>query len=249
MDTRLLAGLLLLLKSFSAYAQPAAASPDSSSYRLAVSHTIAEYYSRAGDQANLYNGSVYPYYRFPFSEGSPFFKADSFSTGTLVYDGIVYRGVPLLYDDLREFLITINSGYWLRLVNERVSSFQVNGSRFLRIVTDSTVRNVLKTGYYEELYSGRDSVIKKTVKTYREDINDQTLRRLIDVKFRYYLRSGGSDYHIRSVEDLTDVFPDKKAELNAYRKKNHLRFRKQPETTIVMLVSYYDQIKSDNARQ
>ncbi len=243
----IIVGLWVLLRSVSVSAQSAPPA-DSSDYKLAVSHTVSQYYARAGDQATLYNGSVYPYFRFPFASGSPFFLLDTFTSGTVTYDSIRFDGVPLLYDDLREFLVTINIGYWLRLVSERVSSFEVNGSRFVRIVTDSTVRNVLKSGFYEVLYSGRNIVLKKTVKTVREDIADQTLLHSVETKIRYYLRSGGKDYYVNSLDDITDLFSDKKAELLAYRKKNKLRFKKQKQKTIVMLVSYYDQLTQGNAR-
>src|SRR5450755_591631 len=84
---------------------------DSLIYQASAQKTIAVYYNQLDDQSPLYNGSQYIAYEFLFKTGSPYFFTDKFSTGSLVYSGMLFDDVSLLYDDLQQFLIMNKINY------------------------------------------------------------------------------------------------------------------------------------------
>ena len=104
--------LTVFLFPISVLAQPAP--EDSSLYQSAFAHTVDVYYRQLGDQSPLYNGRLYSGYGFAFKEGIPYFLSAEFRRESVVYDGIRFDNIPLLYDDLSEAVISKDQGYWLQ---------------------------------------------------------------------------------------------------------------------------------------
>ena len=141
---------------------------DSIFYQSALAHTISIYFNRLGDQSPLYNGSVYAAYEYNFKTGTPYFPTINFSKGSVVYDGITFDSLSLLYEDLRQLLITKRESLLLQLVNERISAFIISGHSFIRLVADSTNKGISRTGFYEVLYPGKSQALKETLKSITE---------------------------------------------------------------------------------
>ncbi len=145
---------------------------DSILFQTAVSNTISIYNQQLGDQSPAYNGSHYVKPPFIFKTGTPYFLSDTFAkNGSVVYDNIQFDSLTLLYEDLRELLISKSNGYLLQLVNQRISSFNISGHKFIRLVSDSLNPGITNTGFYELLYQGRTTVLKKTIKNIVEEAN------------------------------------------------------------------------------
>jgi hypothetical protein len=216
---------------------------DDSLYRLALAHTLDVYYQRSGDQSPVFNGRLYTGYAFSFKGGSPFFDSAEFRTGRIVYDGIRFNDISLLYDDLSEAVITRDQGYWMQLVNERIKSFSVAGHQFIRIQEDSSNRDLGGTGFYELLYQGHSAVIKKTVKKIREELSSsEGILRYIDESWRYYIKMGSAYFPVKSRRELLGIFSDHKNEVAQFMRKNRLNYHKNREHTITAATAYYDQI-------
>ena len=73
---------------------------DSIILKNAINNTIQIYHNGIGDQAAKFNGSQYQGYTVSFSDGHPYFKADVLAKGKIVYDGVLFENVNLLYDSL-----------------------------------------------------------------------------------------------------------------------------------------------------
>ena len=121
---------------------------DSLSYAKSVQHAVDLYHQFMNDEKSLYNGSQYLIYTQTIQEGIPFFETTEFVKGDVTYNGILYENVPLVYDILKEELITRipTNNYTVMLVNDKVSSFALLNHKFVRLVKDSTDK-IIKTGF------------------------------------------------------------------------------------------------------
>jgi hypothetical protein len=243
MISKRIAALFLIAFSFHFAASAQMNVEDSSSYRTALTHTLAVYYQQARDQSPLYNGRLYADFPFSFVSGSAFFQSNNYSDGSVLYDGILYEHVPLLYDDMRQELITRDEGYWLQLVNERISRFTIFDHDFIRMVTDSASKSPVRTGMYEILYDGKSEVLKKEIKTIKEDLSsvDGILRSVLESS-EYFIKTGNGYVRVRSKAELVDIFKTHKKEIQRFLKKNKLKYRRDKENTIEKTAAYYDLI-------
>ena len=236
--------ILILICSFNCiYAAAQSDSADIISYRSALANTQSVYFKQLGDQSKLYNGSQYASYGFVFKTGSPYYKSDQFTYGSVLYDGILFNNLPLLYEDLRELLITKKEGYLLQLITARVSAFTISGHQFIRLVADSSNRGISKTGFYEVLYPGRSLVLKKTYKNIQDVASvSEGLSHFIEESDSYFIKKGNSFIRVKSKNEMFDIFPDHQKEIQLFIKKNKLNFRKDEENTLTQVAAYYDQI-------
>ncbi|HEY2647946.1 MAG TPA: hypothetical protein VGI38_02095 [Puia sp.] len=220
------------------------AQEDSIFYQTAITNTLSIYKKQLGDQSPIYNGSRYSPTGFIFQSGSPYFISDTFNEGSVVYDDILFDSVYLLYEDMRELLVSRNTNYLLQLVNQRVSSFIISGHSFVRLTSDSFKTDVPKAGYYEILYPGRSQLLKKTLKNIIEEpsVYENTVIRQIEETENYYIRMGGSYQRVRSKSELLALMHDHQKEIQKYIKKVKLNFRNNREDLLIRTAEYYDQI-------
>jgi hypothetical protein len=245
MKSGLTAYFLLIILSFVHPVNAQTAHEDSIFYQTAITNTISIYKKQLGDQSPFYNGSRYSPTGFIFRTGSPYFISDSFNLGSVVYDDILFDSVNLLYEDMREILVSRNNNnYLLELINQRVSSFSISGHSFVRLIADSLHPGIPKTGYYEILYPGRSQLLKKIFKNIVEEpsVYENTIIRHIEETDGYYIRKGASYQHVKSKSDLLMLMHDHQKEIQKYIKRTKLNFRKNRENLLILAAGYYDQI-------
>jgi len=221
------------------------AQEDSTFYQTAITNTLLIYKKQLGDQSPFYNGSRFSPIGYVFRTGSPYFISDSFNLGSVVYDNILFDSVYLLYEDMRELLVSRNNNnYPLQLINQRVSSFIISEHPFIRLTADSVNPGIPKTAYYEILYQGRSQLLKKTFKSIIEEpsVYENTVIRHIEETENYYIRIGGFYRRVKSKTELLDLMHDHQKEIQKYIKKTKLNFRKNRENLLILTTEYYDQI-------
>jgi hypothetical protein len=219
---------------------------DSIFYQTAVTNTISIYKKQLGDQSSFYNGSRFSPTGYVFRTGSPYFISDSFYMGSVEYDDILFDSVYLLYEDMRELLVSRNKdNYPLQLINQRVSSFIISGHSFIRVTADSLHPGIPRTGYYEILYPGHSQLLKKTFKTIIEEpsVYENTVIRRIEETDGYYMKKAGAYHRVNSKTELLGLMHDHQKEIQKYIKKNNLNFRKNREDLLIRTAEYYDQIE------
>ena len=216
-------------------------SEDSLFFKSAVDNAIAFYHNTIKEQNGLLNGRMNVPYAFPFEGGNPFFGTEKFINGDVNYDGLLYRNVPLLFDQLSNYLIMLTRQGRLELIDEKIESFNISGHQFFRFINDSS--NNLSTGFYEQLYDGKSRVILKVKKVIREDLMSGTgVVRYIDQKDYYYIKKDSSYYAVKSKKDVYKIFALHKQQLQQLVKKNNLNFKKDMANSIVQVAGYYDQL-------
>lgn len=215
---------------------------DSISFVKTLNNALAIYYQSAGDQSRLFNGTGYTGYPFVFAEGSPFFLTDKGLKGSIIYDKVEYQDVNLLYDDLMGAVIVLDENHRIQLSNDRISGFTMGNYKFVRIVHDSLSDTTPATGFYNMLYEGNLSVLKKEIKTIRIVYSfSQEMTRVIDLKTTYYFRNNKTYSSINDQKELLNFFPQRKKEIQHFIKTNKLNFKKDPDNLLVKVAVYYDQ--------
>jgi hypothetical protein len=222
-------------------AQPAArdTSTGGSAYGLA----LRQYHDYLDPEPNLYRGDQYAEYSFLLKEGHPFFGEDRWRKGTVMYNGILYENVSLLYDEVLDMLVMPDplKVFKIILIPSEVGSFTIEDHSFVRL-SDSLNPSQPGNGFYEQLYKGHISLLKREKKTIQEDVSNpaEGIRRYIEVHVSYYLKRGNEYYSVNNKGSLLYALKDKNREAKKFIRQNHLNVRKDKENALVKVVTWYD---------
>jgi len=215
-------------------------SNDTGFYTISITNAKAVYYNNNKEAAWM-NGRVNIPYNFVFEKGSPYFQTDRFTNGILNYDGLVYRDVPLLFDELSNSLITVLPNGRLELTRQKVDGFTLLDKNFVHITGGKNKE--LSDGYYRLSYNGKTRVLVKNKKSIREDlVSGEGIVRSVDEKILYYLQKGNDYYLVENKNSLLEILKDKKPELQQYIKSEKLKWKKDAERLIAGVAAYYDQL-------
>lgn len=223
---------------YTGYAQ-GANSPDSFT-TSAESNAVSYYYQFIDKQSRLYNGVDHIGYPSKI-KGFAYFSTDELQKGTVVYDGLLFKDVPMLYDLLKDQLVILhfNNLMKMSLITPKVKEFSVNGHHFIRIVKDSLHNQPLETGFYDALYSGKSAILVKRTKFVEERVSDRLDQEFIE-RNTFYIQKDGAFKIVKNYKGLLHLFGDKAREVRRYLKKNKLKYRRDRETTIIKAATYYD---------
>lgn len=223
--------------------------PDSSQLIHSVQHAVNFFNEVVGGNTHLYNGPEHRGYMRP-AEGHPYYLTEDIQIGSLQYDGILYKNVPLMYDITKDNLITFQyaadssiqyrSIFKIDLLRNRTGSFSLSGHNFIKVEVDGN-SGKMKSGFYELLYNGRLKVLVRRSKVYKEDIKSE-LKRSYDSSSTYYILKEGVYQIIKNKNSILNIFKDKRRDLSAYISKNKLKYPKKKETFITSVTQYYDQL-------
>jgi hypothetical protein len=216
------------------------ASADTAAYQQAVQAAVASYHQTINHQAELYNGIEHVRY-LPTIEGIPYYLADEWKPGTIEYNGVVYRDVPMKYDMVKDQVIVKHpNGYSaFSLFSPRVAYFVVGGDRFVYIPEGSD-KTLPPPGFYQELRTGALSVLAKRSKW----IDEQVLSGKLEQKFlprnKYYVLKDGKYTSPRNEADLLALLGERKKDAKQALQRAGIKFRKAPELAILTVADYYN---------
>jgi len=224
----------LLLKSQSA--------ADSTILSLQKKNAIALYYQSLQTQSGLYNGIEYIRYETTLKDGHQYFDTAKAVPGSVFYDGMLYTDVPMLYDIVKDQLVAqhYNNVFFMQLIKSKVDSFNFIGHAFVHLAKDSTKKENISEGFYDLLYNGKIKLYAKRYKTIQESIPDMVVERRVYMHNRYFVFKNNTYNEVFSESSVYNLFNDKRSELRQALRKQHIRFRKQREYAIKMMVEQYD---------
>ncbi len=193
-------------------------------------------------QSRLANGIAFEEYYYNVIGSANFQELTAFSIGSIIYDGIRFDSIPLMYNLHQDkLLLPLTEFTKYSLISQKVSDFYINNHHFKYIhVVDTTTTNV-RSGFFDILYSGKQKMLAKRTKSMYQKIENQR-----DMFFRfssktvYYLERDNKYYPVSSQASLLNYFKDKKKELKSYIKTNKIKFRKDPEQAMSLLVRQYE---------
>lgn len=191
-------------------------------------------------QSRLYNGVEHVGYAYKI-KGHAYFLQRELSIGTIVYDELEFANVPMLYDLLKgQVVIQHLDGFSkVGLISSKVKSFSLLNHHFVRL--DSIPGTPITGGFYDELYTGNTKVLEKRWKFIEEIVKEEVEREFIE-KNAVFVQKEDSYYAIKNYKALLTVLKDKAPQVKQYLRKNRIKFRKDPESTILKAAVYYDSI-------
>ena len=212
----------------------------------AIANAIQQYHRFTTQPAALYNGPEYMEYFATLKEGQPFFTSVDFVKGTILYDNILYEGIPLKFDLVKNEVVTKDPSevFRLTLFHDKISYFSIHGHTFVRILKDSSA-HPLATDLYDLLYNGRSIVLlkkeNKKVMTYVTPLDG--VKKVIEGSSDYYVRFNNGYYRVNGKNALLGLLKDKKAPLKQYIRKGKLKFGDETiEKSMTSVVTYYDSL-------
>jgi hypothetical protein len=202
---------------------------------------ISKYYIGAlGEHSPLYNGIHYIEYAFTLKEGYPYFESQEFMPGEIYFDGMVFHDVPMYYDLVKDIVVIqdFRKVYKIVLPADKVQQFTLSNHTFIRIEHGDD--HQVKTGFYDQLFKGKISVLVKRQKKIIEKKVYPRIELLIDETNTYYIVKDGIYHRCKNKNGLLDILNDKRKGIEDYFKKNEVRFKTNPERAMIAAAEYYN---------
>ena len=204
---------LCLLFTAGIRAQSQFSQSDSLVESTAYNNAVSQYHAYLKPEPGLYRGKRYREYSYLLAEGHPFFGDGKMHKGAALYDGILYENLMLWYDMVKDQVVITSpfGAYKVYLISSQVDSFSIEDHRFIRL-KDSLNPTAPRNGFYEQLYKGRISLLKKNRKFLREDVQLSGVRQFIDSSVSYYVKKGDTYYTVRTKRGVSHAFRDRSGE-------------------------------------
>ena len=208
-----------------------------------IRHALALYDSATVESQHLYNGKQYFVYDSREVEHQ-FFLTEDWTVGSVFYDGQQFERVPLLYDIVKDQLVArYRFGFGnVTLQNPKVRSFTLAGHDFMRVEADTGRVEGLRTGFYDQLYTGKTKVLARRRKERLPQLSETKITIEFPVKDQLYLYKNGEYQPVRSKGSVLALLPEHKRLLRKELRKQNLSFRQNREASVVAMANRYDEL-------
>lgn len=208
---------------------------------VAINNTYQFFNREMAGQLRLYNGIEdlgYP----PNIIGSPYYLNDSLTLGSVIYDGIRYNSVPLMYDMVKDVVVVkyFDTPFNIRLLNSKLTSFDLLGHHFVVIGSDGANAD-LNPGIYDQLYNGTCQLYAHRSALTQQVISDNKGTIRINQAVQYYIVRDKIAYPVNSMKSALRLIKDA-GRIKSHLKKNRLKYRESKEVVLKEIVSYPDNI-------
>lgn len=169
-------------------------------------------------QIGLYNGTENLTKHKIIDKNHKFYISPDYVNGNLVYNNQLYFGIEMKYDLYEDQLIIRlkkdENLLSLRLITEKVQSFEIHGKKIIQLKNEGVF-----FGFFEILYKDRDiSILKKYKKTRKEYSDEKILYSKFNIANEYFILSKNKDLETASKSNLKKLFPKKTKKINFYYK-------------------------------
>ncbi len=211
---------------------------------LAYDNSKAVYFNSLGSELALHNGISYKeYIPSESDQGIPYFESDDWTEGTLDYNGVPFENIPLLYDVVRDKVITqlSTSTTKLELISEKVKHFEINGHWFVRLSFPES-NSQIQTGFFELLHRGQVQLYVKWQKERKKITESGQLEIRYEDQNRIYIHKDNQFYYVKSKSSVLNVLEDKKKLIQKFIRENHLNFKDQSVASISKIIAFYESV-------
>lgn len=195
-----------------------------------------EYRRKAGDQAEMFVGKVEPGYPPTIYLAHPYWLFDEFFPGDVVYNGLLYKGVPVRYDAYLKRLVVNTpvkrSNVYVPM--HLVEKFTLGGTEFSR--RNGEIMAILFSSPRMELVEQVNIVLKEEFYENSKVMYDFNR----DVK--YYVLRGGEVYEVDKLRTVLKLFPGREKMLKRYAKENALDFKLHRQSALITIMKYADEL-------
>lgn len=197
------------------------------------------YHRKQGNELPLYNGRQYHGLTIAV-EGDEFFQSRDWQAGSVLFDNVWYYNTNILYDIYKdEVIIRSPAGLPFILFNERVGEFMVGNQTFVRLTEE---RDHIKTGYYQQLATGRMTVYVKRIKKLSERVVQTSIERKFIYSEVYYVFMNGKRYTIKKQKDILNLVEEYRSQIAQSLNQNNISYKADPQGTIIHIAGLYNQL-------
>ncbi len=233
---RKLLALLLLLSFF--YARGQSLDTVTTKQPEASDSAAKFYFISQRETLAIHNGRVF--YGYPGVLDDAFFPEDGWKNGSVLYDGIWYDSIPIMYDIYKDELLVMHPNYTVvRLISERVQQFYFDEQTFVRLNADQN--KVFKSGFYQRLVEGNITVFARRYKKIEEKINDNKVERRFIAFNQYYVLKDGNYYAVNKQKTLLQLVKDSRQNILQHLSQQGLKYKRNKEETISQIAGFYNQ--------
>ena len=233
-----------IFQSASLYAQPQLT--DSAIQQQAYENTLKVYHDFLGRQAGINMGPIYAYYLSTILSGNPFLDSTTARPGTIVYNGIRYDEVPMLFDIAKNTVVVVSpySNFMQELLNNRISRFSLNDHDFVNLTAAET-GNQMPGGFYEILFDGKASKLyKKHLKAIKEIISNEKVNRVIEEAEEYYILKDGRYHPVTRAAQVAEIYKDHAQQMRAFMRNIHFRNTRNHAGKLPEIVAHYETLSA-----
>jgi hypothetical protein len=215
---------------------------DNSSEELTVRNAATGYFKSLGEQVGIYRGVEYTGFPYRLSNGHQYFETQTPVSGSVYYDGILYKDIPIWYDLVKNQVIVqfIDGFSKIKLHNELIDYFSIHDHQFLHLGRDKIDKISLSEGFYDLVYVGRTQVLVKRSKGTLKEVSAGIAIKILKQKNEFYLMKEGVYIPLNKQSSVLNALGSKQKEIQDFLKKSNVKFRKDPENSIVRMVRYHD---------
>lgn len=216
--------------------------PDST-LSIAAQNAVDFYSTTLTEQLRVYSGTEYKDYARPFKQGHPYFATGQWSKGVVNYDGETYKDLLLLYNLVTDEVIILgyDNSSKIALPKNRVKHFFISGHHFLNIPQDSLFSANISPGFYDVLANGKASLLARRSKNIQTTVTSEIELKVYS-KDHYYIKVDHSFFPVTNKKLLLEPLKSRKSEVQQYMRQNRLRFKRDPENTMIKVINYYNQL-------
>lgn len=239
MKIKTIATSIFLLPYYIVIAQPPAI--DSTTYSQALAYAKNTYLAFMGAEAPIYNGPLHKHLNYNLSEGSQYFLPVQSPEATVVYNGIVYTNISLLFDVLNNKLIATNpeNNKAFEVFTNQVSYFELGKHRFVNLQNSPSKK--MPAAFYEIHFEGQKSgVYEIHQKTLNEELGEKYKRYEIEDNSIFYVKKDGEYYRVDKKKNLYQIYENHQTELKLFVKNNDINLSKINGENLIKIAAYFD---------
>ncbi len=197
-----------------------------------------------GTDRILVNGELY----YPHQQGAlnhPFFRNESWLTGSVTIEDQLYEDCLLRYDlflDQLLYLHIADGANTLALNREMVDSFVLEGSEFVYFHAHqlNSTRN-MEEGYYETVFDGSTGLYARRTK--RRLRNDGFRRDEFQQDTKLYLYKDSIFMFFRNDRQLRKALGDYEKEIRQFMREKNIHVKIDPPSKVSLVIAYYQELK------
>jgi hypothetical protein len=215
---------------------------ENSPEELIVRNAATVYFKSLGEQAGIYRGVAYTGFPYRLSNGHQYFETQTPKPGSVYYDGILYKDIPMWYDLVKnQVIVQFKDGFSeIKLHNELIDYFSIHDHHFVHLGKEKIENSTLSEGFYDLVYDGRTQVLVKRSKGTLKEVSGGFFIKILKQKNEFYLMKEGIYIPLKNQTSVLSALGNKQKELQEFLKKSNVKFRKDPENAIVRMVRYHD---------
>lgn len=223
----------------------AQSSPADTVFLAQAQQVLSKHYTQAlANNASLYTGPEYLDYTKIYSkrDGHQYFLSQQQQTGSVLYDGVQYDRVPLLYDTRLDQIITTlpNNPMNVRLNRSLVQNFTYADHYFIYLKPDSASASIAPTGFYDVIFANDIRLLAHRSKRMQEHPKKEGVEVEFTETDKFFLQKDNLLYPIQSKQSVLKVLRDKRRELQQFAREQKLSFQKDSrEAAFLQLVEHY----------